>query len=168
MQLMDIVCILQNKIKNPRQGIDRSTIQPHFLYTRLWVITFTFLCPMIRVEHSFYLQRVCFHFLFFPLPIMVQVALTCFDLQKVRRTRNTWVYTDLDFVASFAVGTYNVMLAWEWVRHFSTESKLHHQSWSLCCCYLFLFYILQRSRQQPATTWARFQSTMLWIWCVFS
>jgi hypothetical protein len=43
---------------------------------------------------------------------------------------------------------------------------LHHQLWSLCCCYLLAFYILQQSRE--ATTWNRFQSTMLWIWCVFS
>ena len=44
--------------------------------------------PMIRVEQSFYLQRVRFQVLFFSLPIKVQVALTHFDLQNVHTTEN--------------------------------------------------------------------------------
>jgi len=100
MQLVNMVCILQNIIQ--------YRIPPKILIIQpLFTLTFSIpdcglLCLLscvliIRVEHTFfiyswYVSKV----LFFSLPIMVQIALTCFDLQKVCRTRNTWVYTDLD------------------------------------------------------------------------
>ena len=147
--MVDIVCILQNREFPPRYwSFNYST----WFSLRLWVIVFTCI-PMMRVEHSFYLQRVRFHVLFFSLPIIVQVALIRFDLQKVRRISYTWVYTDLYFVASFS-GYVQCYACMAMSATFSTESKSHHQSWSLCCCYLLSFYILQQSRE--ATTWNQF------------
>ena len=55
MQLADMVCILGKQIKIYPQDIDHSTIQPRFLYNRLWVIPFTFRRPDDQSRTIFYL-----------------------------------------------------------------------------------------------------------------
>ena len=122
---------------------------------------------MIRVEQSFHLQRVRFRVLSSSLSIMVQVALTCFDLQNVRTTGNLSIYWS-GILASFAVGTYNVMFAWKWVWHFQQRVSciINHdlimyivQNFVMVTIHavlLLLIAFLQWFRE--ATTWNRFQS----------
>ena len=173
MQLADVVCILEKEIKYSPQDIDHSTIQPHFLYNRLWAIAFTFLCPDDQSWTIFLFTAGTFPSLVF---LIANQSTSCIDSFWPSECTYNWEYLSIywsGIVASFAVGTYHVMLAWEWVRHFSTESKLYHQLWSyrvddmvyinslrspyvLYCCYLLPCYVLQRSRE--ATTWNRFQS----------
>jgi len=49
----------KNTIKNSHQDIDHSNIQPHFLYTRLWVIVFTFLCSNDHSWTLFFIYSGC-------------------------------------------------------------------------------------------------------------
>ena len=118
MQLVYMVCILEKAIKNPPQDIDNSTLQHHFLYNRLWVIVFTFLHPGDRSWTIFSFTAGMFPSLVF---LIANHGTSCIDLFWPSECMYNWEYLSIywsEILASFTVGTYNIMFAWKWVRHF--------------------------------------------------
>ena len=118
MQLACMVCILEKEIQISPQDIDNSTLQHHFLYNRLCVIVFTFLCPgdwcwtIFSFTAGMFLSLVL---------LIVNHGTSCIDLFWPSECTYNWEYLSIywsGILASFAVGMYNIMFAWKWVRHF--------------------------------------------------
>ena len=185
MQLAYMVCILEKEITICWQDIDNSIIHCHFLYNRLWVIVFTFLHPGDQSWTFFLFTAGMFPSLVF---LIVNHGTSCIDLFWPAECMYNWEYLCTywsGIVASFAVGMYNVMFAWEWVRHFQQRVSciINHdlivysvQNFIMVTIHvvsLLLIALLHpaavsRSHNMEPISVQLKHRTPLWIWWVFS
>jgi hypothetical protein len=173
------------EIKKFPQDIDNSTIHRHFLYNRLWVIVFTFLRPGDQSWTIFLFTAGTFPSLVF---LIANHGTSCIDLFWPSECMYNWEYLSIywsGIVASFAVGTYNVMFAWEWVRHFQQRVSciinddlimysvqkfimVTIRAVSLLLIALLHPAAVSRSHNVEPISVQLKRRTLLWIWWVFS